>query len=221
LKSIIVLYLIFCLNTGAFISVKAPVKGSSSKLPGLLLKVQNNYKIQKTIEAEFEQIEFIKLTGQTKKSSGHLLIQYPDHFRWETLESQSGKSLVVSNGHKIWVYTPPFDAGEKGQVIISESQTTQSDLGKALLSGNFSKLSKYKLKPLAKAHFQFSGTAQNQIHKIEVEVDEKLLFVKKIFLEYTGGNSAQISLSQAKLGSKINPDLFNFIVPAQTEIIKP
>jgi outer membrane lipoprotein-sorting protein len=73
-------------------------------------------------EANFNQV-FKKLSdGKESKSSGKISYFYPGKVRVDVLEPAFQKLTFVSNGKQSWYYTPPFDAEEKGEVVIRPSK---------------------------------------------------------------------------------------------------
>src|SRR5690606_10701316 len=117
----------------------------SVKLPPLLVEVEAKYSAAATLEADFKQVNEISSLGRKKTSSGILWLKRPDKFRWQTNEPDP--NLLVSDGKQFWFYTPPFDEGENGQVIVRKSSEVQTDLARALLAGSFSAASDVTISP--------------------------------------------------------------------------
>src|SRR5690606_25392652 len=113
---------------------------------------EKKYVQAKTLEADFTQKDEVKMTGTTKQSSGVLMIRHPNQFRWETLKPD--KNLLVSDGRKFWFYTPPFEAGERGQVIEKKTAEVQSELANALLAGAFSKIRGVEIEKVSPTRFR-------------------------------------------------------------------
>lgn len=223
---------LFSEQTIAKEKVKAPQKksrkavkektapASPSRLPEELVSIEKKYLGAKTLEADFSQKDDIKLTGMKKESSGVLMIRHPNQFRWETLKPD--KNLLVSDGRRFWFYTPPFEAGERGQVIERKTSEVQSELANALLSGAFSKIQGLEVKKLSANRFKLipsegmAGTVKNA----EIEIDLKKNVIEKLFLEHTGGNKTQIDLVNVKLAGKMNDAFFQFTTPPGTDVIR-
>ncbi len=199
----------------------APGKKSGSiSVPEELLEIEKRYVAAKTLEANFAQRDEVKLTGAKKQSSGILMIRHPNQFRWETLSPD--KNLLVSDGRKFWFYTPPFEAGERGQVIERKTTEVQSELANYLLAGAFSKLRGVTLKKLSPTRFQLipsagiAGSVKNAV--IEINADEKT--IQKLELEHSGGNKTEIVLSKVKLGGPLADAFFKFVTPPDTDVLR-
>lgn len=191
-----------------------------SNLPAELIAIEKKYLDAKTLEADFIQKDDIKLTSSKKESSGVLMIRHPNQFRWETLKPD--KNLLVSDGKRFWFYTPPFEAGERGQVIERKTSEVQSELANALLSGAFSKIHGLEVKKLSATRFRLipaDGVA-GTVKSTEIEIDLKKNVIEKLYLEHTGGNKTEISLLNVKLAEKMNDAFFTFTTPPGTDVIR-
>lgn len=177
-----------------------------------------HYLEKKTLTANFTQLRTQTALGTTKKTSGKLSVSNPGRFRWETLEPE--KSILTTNGKKIWFYTPPFRPDEKGQVVI-RSANDQTKLAVELLSGSAD----------LRASFQTRKTSENQfelrplrpagdVDRIRIELERPTKLVYKITLFSSTGNQTEITLSQVELGSAIHDDFFEFKAPANTEEVR-
>lgn len=189
-------------------------------LPDELLAIEKKYLAAKTLEADFTQHDEVKLTGAKKESSGVLMIRHPDQFRWETLKPD--KNLLVSDGRKFWFYTPPFEAGERGQVIEKKTAEVQSDLANALLAGAFSKIHDVKIEKLSATKFKLTpadGVA-GTVKTAELEIDPAKNVINKLRLEHAGGNKTEITLGNVKLAGKMADAYFTFVTPPSTDVIR-
>ena len=190
------------------------------QLPLLLQEVEKNYAEAGTLVANFSQTSFVSALKQTKISSGRLMFKHPGKIRWETLKPDP--NLFVSDGVHFWFYTPPFEEGERGQVIKKKSSQIQSKLANALLSGSFSTLKEMKINKKDKSHFQIfpkPGSSGN-VSQAEIEVDTEQKWIKKVVLEFEGGNHTEISLSEIQMGKVLENALFIFITPKNTDQVK-
>jgi outer membrane lipoprotein carrier protein len=189
-------------------------------VPEELLAIEKKYLAAKTLQADFTQRDEVKLTGAKKESSGILMIQHPDQFRWETLKPD--KNLLVSDGKNFWFYTPPFEAGERGQVIERKTTEVQSELANAILAGAFSKVHGVAITKLSPTRFQIvpeAGVAGN-VKTAELEIDPKNNVIRKLKIEHLGGNRTEITLANVKLAGKMNEAYFKFVTPPATDVIR-
>jgi outer membrane lipoprotein carrier protein len=193
-------------------------KGPANKtIPGLLEEVEATYSKAATLSADFTQITDNVALSQKKKSSGKLYLKRPSQVRWET--QKPDVNLFVSNGQTSWFYTPPFDEGEHGQLVVKKSSETHSKLANALLAGSFSVVKGMKIEQKSESSFTLyprRGTA-GTIQKATIEVDLANKFIRKVILDHKGGNHAEITLSNIQLGSPLKNDLFNFVPPPNTD----
>ncbi|MBS1963644.1 MAG: outer membrane lipoprotein carrier protein LolA [Bdellovibrionales bacterium] len=203
-----------------FAAKEAAPEPKKVTLPEELLAIEKKYLAAKTLEAEFTQRDEVKLTGAKKESSGVLMIRHPDQFRWETLKPD--KNLLVSDGRKFWFYTPPFEAGERGQVIEKKTAEVQSDLANALLAGAFSKIHDVKIEKLSSTKFKLTpaeGVA-GTVKTAELEIDPAKNVINKLRLEHAGGNKTEITLGNVKLAGKMADAYFTFVTPPSTDVIR-
>lgn len=198
----------------------SPKSGKPVVVPPELLAIEKKYVAAKTLEAEFSQHDDVKLTGSKKESSGVLMIRHPDQFRWETLKPD--KNILVSDGKHFWFYTPPFEAGERGQVIERKTTEVQSELANALLAGAFSRVRGVVITKLSSSKFKLipnEGVA-GSVKVAELEIDPAKNLIQKLRLEHLGGNKTEISLKSIKLGGKLADAFFKFVTPPGTDVVR-
>lgn len=159
------------------------------QLPPLLKEVESLYTKSQTLSADFAQTTENAALLKTKKASGKILVKRPSKFRWET--TKPDPNLFISDGSRFWYYTPPFDEGERGQVVEKEAAGNQSKMASTLLSGSFSMVRDMKVKTLSPSRFLLipkKGTAGTVLQAtIEVNPDSKI--IQKVILEHQGGKS--------------------------------
>jgi outer membrane lipoprotein carrier protein len=201
------------------------VLGSSAhadnvKLPPLLEEVQAQYQKSAGLEAQFDQVTDIKATKQVKKAEGKIWIKRPNKLRWETINPDP--NILVSDGKTFWFYTPPYDKGDRGQVIIKKTAQVQTQFLNALLSGTFSftngstsieskSSNEFVLKPKA-------GTA-GDVQTAELTIDPVKHTVSKLVLTHVSGNRTEIKLKSINLNSKLEDKLFRFDPDKNTDKI--
>ncbi len=202
---------------GLFVS--SSQAADSVLLPKALKEVEAHYAKASTIVADFEQSTRSAMATKPKESSGRILIKRPDRVRWETLKPDT--HLMVSDGHRFWFYTPPFDKDERGQVIIRKTAEVQSKLATALLGGAFSAVKEMKIETKDSSHFVLTpkkGTS-GTVQEIELEISPAKE-IRKLLVKHVGGNTAEIRLTKIEMGSPIRDELFVFITPSKTDVIK-
>jgi outer membrane lipoprotein carrier protein len=190
-------------------------------LPPLLEQVQKEYQKSAGVEAEFDQLTQIKSTKSQKKSQGKIWIKHPNKLRWETISPD--QNILVSDGKYFWFYTPPFEKGDRGQVIIKKSAQVQTQFLNALLSGSFD-FSKTKTQIETKAPNVFllkpSANTAGDVKTAEVTIDPATKKIEKVTLIHFSGNETTIQLKQIKLSSKFAESLFQFVPDRNTDQIR-
>lgn len=192
---------------------------SASALPSLLKEVEAKYAKAVTLSANFSQVNFEAALGKKKTSTGTILVKRPSKIRWETLKPDP--NLLVSDGTHFWFYTPPFDEGERGQIIERSSSEVQSKLAHALLAGSFSVARDMKMIPKPNSTFVLipkPGSA-GTVTQAEIQINPKDQLIQKVCLDHQGGNRAEISLTQIELGKPLKDELFVFKAPPNTDSI--
>ena len=193
----------------------------ASTIPAPLKEIEDKYSKAKTVTATFVQETTSAALKTKKKSEGRIWVKRPGKFRWETLEPEP--SISIGDGSRVLHYTPPFDEGIPGQLLISSASEVQSRLANVLLSGAFSLAgelkivarspNRYELKPKKKG-------AAGDVEKAWVEVDVQEKLIRKVTLLHTGGNRSEISLQGIRVGAPVEDSLFRFDPPPGTEIIR-
>ncbi len=187
-------------------------------LPPLLQEVEGKYHISGTVRADFIQTQYLAALDVEKESSGSIVAKRPDKIYWETLSPE--KSLFVTNGKKIWFYSPPFDESEAGHVIIRKGPLSSSNLAQALLSGSFSMARDMNIVKKTEGSFLMTpkkGQA-GTIKYVEIKIDLDSKHIYEVILFHQNGNKATIGLSRIELGSKIEDNMFLFNPPRGTRV---
>ncbi len=198
----------------------AASSASAGTLPVLLQEVQARYRSSAGIQARFTQVTEIKATRQTKQAKGRIWIKRPDRLRWETLEPDP--NLLVSDGKLFWFYTPPFEAGDRGQVIIRKKAQVQTRFLNSLLSGSFD-FGKDAVQVETKSDRSFllkpkAGSA-GDVLSAEIAIDPSGKTITGVVLTHTSGNLTRISLEEIRLMPKLEESLFHFVADRNTDKI--
>ncbi len=194
---------------------------AQAALPVLLEQVQKEYKKSAGIEAEFDQVTSIKSTKTEKKSQGKIWIKHPNKLRWETISPD--QNILISDGKYFWFYTPPFEKGDRGQVIIKKSAQVQTKFLNALLSGSFDfSGSKTTIQKKAENVFLLSPSVDEagDVKAAEVTINPQSRKIEKVSLVHTSGNETTIQLKEIKLVKKLADSMFQFIPDRNTDQIR-
>ena len=160
--------------------------------------------------------------GRTKTSKGRLQLQKPNFIRWETHEPDT--NILVSNGSKLWYFTPAIDPKGKGQAIERKASSLNQQAIYRILTGTaafdkeFSLLKQDKKGDLTELVLRPLKT-MGETKEVKLSVN-KNSEITEILLKNSGENTTRIRLLNTKLGGKFPPNLFDFKPPPGTEILK-
>ena len=87
------------------------------------------------------------------------------------------------------------------------------------MSGHFSAIREMKITAAGDNAFTMiprRGTA-GTVKKARIEINPQTKFIWKVTLDHAGGNRAEISLSEIRLGAELSDDQFNFKIPPNTD----
>ena len=199
----------------------APTPKKTQNLPALLAEVEAAYSKGSTYRASFEQKEFVAAMNRVKKTHGTIEVKRPDKLRWETVNPDA--NLLVSDGKKFWFYTPPFDEGERGQLIEKKASQVNSRLAQHLISGSFSMAKDMKIETIDATHFRLVPRkgAAGSVKYAEITVDPVRKEISQVKLEHRGSNRSDISLTQIEIGHDLPDSHFQFVAPANTDRVDP
>jgi len=207
----------------------SPLPGTPSKkvavrknhLPELLREVEERYSQGATLRAQFEQKELVASMNRVKQTRGTIEVKRPDKLRWETVGQDA--NLLVSDGKKFWFYTPPFDEGERGQLIEHKAGQVNSKLAQHLISGSFSAARDMKIETIDASRFRLlpkKGSA-GTVKAAEITIDPVLKEIRQVRLEHRGGNQSDITLSKIEIGAALGDERFSFKAPPNTDRVDP
>jgi outer membrane lipoprotein carrier protein len=213
----------FLLPIIATAAPKAVIKFSTATL-------QETYRNAKTVTADIKQEVFQASLARTKSSSGNLAIETPNKIHWEITEPE--KSLTVSNGKKIWYYTPNSGASGKGQVVEKNSGQIFNQPLFRILTGSADLTNEFTLekeeriigivqgKSVTKLTLKPKKTRSwGDMERVVLTVESNYL-ISEVLILGSSGNRTKISLQNQQLGTKLSPKLFDFSPPAGAEILK-
>jgi outer membrane lipoprotein carrier protein len=193
----------------------------TTEIPKALQEIEAHYAKQKTLTAEFTQINESAALKQSKKSLGRIYVKRPDKVRWETFQPDA--NILVSDGRTFWFYTPPFDETEHGQLIERKASQMQSKLAQALISGRFSVAKDMKIDAQGPNRYRLTpkraGNA-GTVKRAEIEINPATHTIEKVTLDHSDGNHSVITLSKIELGKNFEDAFFVFTPPAKTDRVQ-
>lgn len=215
---------LLCISSQALAVDKAklPAKKAFS-----LEKLQQSYKKNASLEADFLQEVYQASLARTKTSKGTLKLSKPNLVRWEIHEPEA--SVLVSNGRKVFYYTPDARGKGKGQVIQKKPTELEKQPLFRILTGASPLHKEFKVVKMEEQPPLTSGDkwtqitlkplkAMGDVEQVLLQVDGKYL-IQELITENLSGNKTKITLQNQVLGAKLPPALFEFKPPADTEVL--
>ncbi len=183
-----------------------------------LLKLETLYKNLGSIKAVFTQSVFQATLDRTKVSHGILYLQKPHKIRWEV--QKPTKSLLVSNGKKVWYYSPAHSGKHKGEVSVHSADYLKNYVFLRILDGSIKLKEAFTIKKKVTNKNSYTLFLQpkkemNGLLRLELTVNSKSL-IEKLVLHQETGNQIKIALKNMKLNVNLPLTLFQFN-PAKME----
>jgi outer membrane lipoprotein carrier protein len=199
--------------------------GAGADLPDLdqtVLNLQASYEKIEDLSARFSQTSIHKSSGVKEEGRGILMMKKPGRMRWEYQRPEA--RLIVSDGSTLYLYSPA-----EHQVIVQEAPQAFTSLAVNFLAGMGRLAEDFRIqwgRPEDKAR---KGNLllelkpiqpQGQIRLILMEVHPETFLVERIVLKDVLANTTVLSFKKVKVNSALNDNLFKFVAPPGTEVIK-
>lgn len=168
-------------------------------------------------QANFSQTIVDKKGRILEKSSGHMALQRPGQFRWDT--QQPAKQLIVTNGKRLWVYDPELEqvtirklakaAGEAPAMLLSDDDLAlEKEFTVEMATGTSPSVQWFLLKPKDKSSIvsELRLGFVNQIIN-EMEIHDHL------------GHVTRIHFKNVVFNLPVPSSLFTFKIPAHVDVI--
>jgi outer membrane lipoprotein carrier protein len=204
---------IFAVVFSFFICMSAHAQSASDDLTALLLNITS-------MKADFSQTISKQKSGQSmQQSSGHMALERPGKFRWETVSPN--KQLIIANGERLWIYDPDLE-----QVTVQAFRAGAGKTPALLLSDKNLTLGKdYNVTsvpaPMAIAGYQiFQLTPKDSndtLEKITLSFIRKQIHEMK--LQDRLGNMTVIAFHNVLADAALPDSLFTFKAPANVDVI--
>lgn len=156
--------------------------------------------------AHFEQ-EVTDAQGKPlQKGSGEMVLQRPDHFRWEA--KQPDDNLILSDGKAVWLYDPFVE-----QVTVMNLSKAVVNTPFLLISSTDDKIWKNYLIDQDGSAFTITSKQKDQrIESLRMVFDDKNRITRMEVSEAQGQRS-EFTLSAFNANPIIKADTFNFKTP--------
>lgn len=172
--------------------------------------------LPKSFSGDFEQIKTSIISGKQIKTTGTIDYKYPSSIRLEMLSPE--KLYLVSNSKKTWYYRPSFIEGEKGELTVKDTGTTELSTFFDILKYGIKKNKFYS----ARAHngkltmnLTEFGVKRTNIKKATIHYVGQVKFenIKKIIIKPTEASSFSLSFTKMKVNVPFKKEHFVFKVP--------
>jgi outer membrane lipoprotein carrier protein len=198
------IFLLLCFSLSVYASTEA------NQLSALLNAVQS-------MQADFTQTIYDNQGKAVQQSTGHIALQRPGKFRWEVVKPIP--QLIIANGTRLYIYDPDLQ-----QLTIRTINQADDETPAILLSHVNATLDKiYNVKILTKstAGLQWFSLiprgADNMLASIQLGFANQT--IQQMQLQDHLGHTTKIYFQHISANKKLSAMLFNFIPPANVDVI--
>ena len=167
-----------------------------------------------TISAKFKQVVQNSDGAEISTSTGTMIIQRPNRFRWDTQTPMA--QLAIADGQEVWVYQPDLE-----QVTISKMSHEIGQTPLAILSGSTESLQQ---------NFAIEQTNPNEFiltarkdavpfHQV-VLIFDKQERLTEMQLKDELGQTTVLYFTDLKLNPSVSKSSFTFDVPKGVDVIR-
>ncbi|MCC7201098.1 MAG: outer membrane lipoprotein carrier protein LolA [Nitrospirae bacterium] len=183
----------------------------------VLSRVQLTYKGVSDLTSDFVQQSYIK-GFDARNFRGKLYLKKPGQVRWDY--TKPVKQNIVINGDKIILYFH-----EQKQAIIQKvSAHPDAEPAMGLLS-NIEKWDEDFIITVQNisgglARLKLIPRKKMMVKEVVAEIDKETSYINKLILYEISGNKVSFNFSGIKINSGIKGSLFEFKIPAGTEVLE-
>jgi len=196
----------------------------------IISRLQKKYEETRKLKANFDQENYLHSLGRITHSKGYLILEKPGRIRADYTEPE--KQLIVSNGKRLWIYTPRLN-----QVIVSDLEGREAAplpllflAGKGKLTREFHvKLLDVGVPPRKKGAWK-AGQAHRLLLKplrsvakfqnLWIEANPINFQISGIEYSDELGNKTRIRFSKINENFVASPEHFEFDIPPGVEVLK-
>lgn len=163
----------------------------------------------KPFSADFTQTVTSAEGDNLSTAQGLMQLQRPNQFRWETVSPD--EQLIVSNGESMWLYNPFVE-----QVSIYSLKDAITNTPFMLIAG--AEQAAWEEYRVTKKADVYTVTTPNDpaaaVFTLQFDQGE----IAQFSVQEQQGQNSQFALTNHKTMNKMDPTLFNFIIPEDTDI---
>jgi outer membrane lipoprotein carrier protein len=168
----------------------------------------------KSLSADFNQTVRTK-KKQISHEKGHMVVERPGHFRWETKSPVN--QLLLADGHQVWIYDPELE-----QVTIKpQSKAMRGTPASFLSSSNEGLLQDFNvdLEPKGDQEVYQLKAKTAQPTFVSMVLSFKGAQLQSMVLEDQLGQKIDVSLNKVKQNQVIPKSSFQFKTPKGVDVI--
>lgn len=169
----------------------------------------------KTMQASFTQVINAKKSSPAK-SYGKMALAKPNHFFWKTLKPMP--QLFIADGERLWIYDEELEQVSvrvQGKNLSGAAAIFLGDKNTNLQKDFDVKINKSKSSDSFDLHAKSNHVSFKRVGLVFVGDT-----IKQIDLYDELGQHTQVLFANVKLNSKLSPNLFKFIVPKGTDVVR-
>ncbi len=172
-------------------------------------ELQNQLVQLKPFSADFTQTVTSPEGDNLSIAQGLMQLQRPNQFRWETLSPD--EQLIVSNGESLWFYNPFVE-----QVSIYSLEDAIANTPFMLIAGaEQTAWENYRVTKQAGVYTVITpNDPAAAVFTLQFEQGE----IAQFSVQEQQGQHSQFALTNHKTMNKMDPALFNFTIPEDTDI---
>ncbi|CAM2808451.1 outer membrane lipoprotein chaperone LolA [Moritella viscosa] len=163
----------------------------------------------KPFSADFTQTVTSAEGDNLSIAQGSMQLQRPNQFRWETVSPD--EQLIVSNGESLWFYNPFVE-----QVSIYSLKDAIANTPFMLIAG--SEQAAWRNYRVTKKAGVYTVITPNDPAAAVFTLQFKQGEMSQFSVQEQQGQHSQFVLTNRKTMNKMDPALFNFIIPEDTDI---
>jgi outer membrane lipoprotein carrier protein len=199
-----------CLLLGAASAVPAQTLGD------VVRELETAYGRMADLRAEFTQTAFNKSLNQTIPAQGTVYLKKGGKLRWEYTEPTPQE--IVSDGKKLWVYTPSLNqvnVGDAPEALAGPAGSFLAGLGR--LRAEFSVRFLNPAQPKdAEGHWVLDLEPRQPLPtlaRLILAVDAKTWAVRRAVVYDQFENTVTMRLTNVAINSSLSDRLFTFVAP--------
>src|SRR5881396_3993394 len=189
---------------------------SAQSLDDVVRDIEGSYSRMTDLRAEFTQTAFNKSLNQTIPARGTVYLKKGGKLRWEYTEPTPQE--IVSDGKKLWVYTPTLNQANVGDAPAALAGPAGSFLaGLGRLRAEFTVRFLNPAQPTdAEGNWVLDLEPKQPLPtlaRLILSVDAKTWAVRKAVVYDQFENTVTMRLTKVAINSSLPDRLFTFVVP--------